>query len=101
MFMYNLSPLEEVSTDWMRANLRHVFDQVHFYEARFAVLRRGQPVAGLVPIAEARALVEATRVDRRYRDVHRQIQIDDEDRLRQALSDGSGTSNGIGARPSG
>jgi antitoxin (DNA-binding transcriptional repressor) of toxin-antitoxin stability system len=87
MYIYNQSPLEEVSTDWVRSHLRYVFDQVNFYEARYAVLRRGKPVAGIVPITEARALVEASRVDRKFRDVHLQMKIDDEDRLRRALSD--------------
>ncbi|MFP7570989.1 hypothetical protein [Marivita sp. S2033] len=87
MYRYNLSPLEDISTDWLRANLRHVFDQVNFHEVRYAVLRRGRPVAGIVPITEARALFEATRADRQYRDIHRQLQARDEDRLRSAVKE--------------
>ena len=87
MYCYNLSPLEDISTDWFRANLRYVFDQVNFHEARYAVLRRGQPVAGIVPITEARALFEATRADRKYRDIHRDLQVRDENRLRAAVAD--------------
>lgn len=90
MFLFNTSPLEEISTDWLRANLRHVCDQVNFHEARFAVLRRGRPVAGIVPITEARALYEAMQADRKYREVHRQMRIDDEDKLRRAVQEAKG-----------
>ena len=79
MHLFNTSPIEEISTDWLRANLRHVFDQVNFYEARYAVLRRGRPVAGIVPITEARALFEAMRTDRAYRDTQQRIRIEEED----------------------
>lgn len=90
MYRYNLSPLEDVSTDWLRSHLRHVFDEVNFHGARYAVLRRGTPIAGIVPITEARALFEATRVDRNYRDVARDLDRQDEDRLRHAVSEMAG-----------
>ncbi|MFP7674218.1 type II toxin-antitoxin system Phd/YefM family antitoxin [Marivita sp. S0852] len=86
MYIYNSSPLEDISTDLLRSNLRRILDEVNFRETRYAILRRGRPVAGLVPITEARALVEATRPDRRYRDVHLRQQARDEERLRRALS---------------
>lgn len=86
MFMFNTSPLEEIGADWLRAHLRHVCDQVNFHDARYAVLRRGRPVAGIVPITEARALVEAMRDDRKYREVQRRMRLDDEDRLRRAVA---------------
>lgn len=85
MYDFNLSPLEDISTDWLRSHLRQALDEVRFHEARYCVLRRGKPMAGIVPIAEARALYEACRVDRKYRDVHLQQQIDREDRLRVAI----------------
>ncbi|MCL3881954.1 type II toxin-antitoxin system Phd/YefM family antitoxin [Marivita sp. GX14005] len=85
MYRYNLSELEDIGTEWFRANLRQVCDQVSYHGARYALLRRGRPVAGIVPITEARALFEATRADREYRDIHRQLQTRDEDRLRQAV----------------
>ena len=66
MFSFNTSPLEDISTDKLRRNLRFVLDEVNFGESRFAVLRRGRPVAGLVPITEARAIYEATRADRSF-----------------------------------
>jgi len=60
---------------------------VNFRDARFCVLRRGRPVAGIIPIPEARAIYEATRADRKYRDVHLQQKIEYEDRLRTALKE--------------
>ncbi|MCK0149998.1 type II toxin-antitoxin system Phd/YefM family antitoxin [Marivita sp. S6314] len=86
MFIYNSSPLEDISTETLRSNLRRVLDDVNFHDTRYAILRRGRPVAGLVPITEARALFEATRRDRRYRDVHLQQQARDQERLRRAIS---------------
>ena len=58
-----------------RAHLRQVLDDVSHSGARYAILRRRRrrPMAGLVPITEARALFEATRADRRYRDIHRDL----------------------------
>ena len=85
MFTYNLSPIEDLSTEWLRSNLRRVLDEVNIHGARYAVHRRGRPVAGIVPVTEARALFEASRIDRRYREIHRKMQIDDEDRLRNAV----------------
>lgn len=87
MYRYNLSLIEDISTDWLRSHLRQVLDEVNFNEARFAILRRGRPVAGLVPITEARALFEATRADRAYRDIHRDLETRDETRLREAVKD--------------
>ena len=87
MYVYNLSPLEDISTDRLRSHLRHTLDQVNFHGARYAVLRRGIPVAGIVPISEARALFEATRADRRFRDARRNLMAEDEDRLRQAVAE--------------
>ncbi|MEN8748719.1 MAG: hypothetical protein ABF316_09985 [Marivita sp.] len=87
VYRYNLSPIEDVSTDWLRSHLRQVLEEVRYHGARYAVLRRGKPVAGLVPITEARALFEATRADRAYRDQHRELLRRDEDRLRQAVAD--------------
>lgn len=87
MFLFNRAPLEDISTDWLRANLRKALDQVNFRDTRYAVLRRGRPVAGIVPITEARALFEATRADRKYRDVQLQHQIESEDRLRMAIQE--------------
>ena len=94
MFRFNLSPLEDIGTDRLRSHLRQVLEQVNYHEARFAVLRRGVPVAGIVPITEARALFEATRVDRKYRDMHRELRERDETVLRQAVADASGWSDG-------
>jgi antitoxin (DNA-binding transcriptional repressor) of toxin-antitoxin stability system len=93
MYRYNLSPLEDVSTDWLRSHLRQVLDEVNFHGARYSVLRRGTPIAGIVPITEARALFEATRVDRAYRDISRDLQRQDEDRLRHAVSEMAGHDN--------
>ncbi|WP_439123130.1 hypothetical protein [Marivita sp.] len=44
-------------------------------------------MAGLVPITEARALFEATRADRKYRDIQMDMHRRDEDHLRQAVAD--------------
>jgi len=89
VFRYNLSPLEDIGTDWLRSHLRQVLEQVNYHEARFAVLRRGVPVAGIVPITEARALFEATRADRKYRELHREMKERDETVLRQAVAEAS------------
>lgn len=86
MYIFNLSPIEDINTDWLRSHLRHVLNEVN-HGARYAILRRGRPVAGLVPITEARALFEATRADRKYRDMHAELKRRDEDRLRQAVAD--------------
>ena len=86
VFIYNLSPIEDIQTDWLRRHLRHVLNEVN-HGARYAVLRRGRPVAGLVPITEARALFEVTRADRKYRDYHEDLKRRDEDRLRRAVAD--------------
>ncbi|MCR9156704.1 MAG: type II toxin-antitoxin system prevent-host-death family antitoxin [Rhodobacteraceae bacterium] len=86
MYIYNLSPIENINTDWLRRHLRLVLEEVN-HGARYAILRRGRPVAGLVPITEARALFEATRADRKYRDMHAELKRRDEDRLRQAVAD--------------
>jgi prevent-host-death family protein len=86
VYIYNLSPIENINTDWLRRHLRLVLEEVN-HGARYAILRRGRPVAGLVPITEARALFEATRADRKYRDMHAELKRRDEDRLRQAVAD--------------
>ena len=86
MYLYNLSPIEHINTAWLRRHLRLVLEEVN-HGARYAILRRGRPVAGLVPITEARALFEATRADRKYRDMHAELKRRDEDRLRQAVAD--------------
>ncbi len=86
MYIYNLSPIEDIHTDWLRSHLRFVLNEVN-HGARYAILRRGKPVAGLVPITEARALFEATRADRKYRDMHAELKRRDEDRLRQAVAE--------------
>lgn len=89
VFRFNQSPLQDISTDRLRSNLRQVLEEVRFGDTRFCVLRRGRPVAGLVPITEARALLTATRADRRFTHVHLQQRIASEDRLRMALSGAS------------
>lgn len=86
VYIFNLSPIEDINTDWLRSHLRYVLSEVN-HGARYAILRRGQPVAGLVPITEARALFEATRADRKYREIHEGLKRRDEDRLRQAVAD--------------
>lgn len=87
MFLYNSSPLEDISTDRLRSNLRRILDDVNFHEQRYAILRRGRPVAGLVPITEARALFEASQRNRAYRDVALRQKIEREDILRNAIRD--------------
>ena len=87
MRIYNQSPLEEISTDTLRSNLRRVLDKVKFYDARYLVLRRGRPVAGIVPYMEARALFKATRPERRFVHVQLQQEIEAEDHLRSTLQD--------------
>ena len=98
MYFYNLSPIEDINTDWLRSHLRHVLDGVN-HGARYAILRRGRPVAGLVPITEARALFEATRADRKYRDMHAELKRRDEDRLRQAVADLGQAEHDLATRP--
>lgn len=98
MYFYNLSPIEDINTDWLRSHLRHVLDDVN-HGARYAILRRGRPVAGLVPITEARALFEATRADRKYRDMHAELKRRDEDRLRQAVADLGQAEHDLATRP--
>lgn len=87
MYIYNLSEINDISTDWLRSHLRQVLDEVSFHGTRYAVLRRGKPIAGIVPVSEARALYEASRVDRRYRDIERDLRRQDEDRLRHAVAE--------------
>jgi prevent-host-death family protein len=98
VYFYNLSPIEDINTDWLRSHLRHVLDDVN-HGARYAILRRGRPVAGLVPITEARALFEATRADRKYRDMHAELKRRDEDRLRQAVADLGQAEHDLATRP--
>lgn len=98
MYFYNLSPIEDINTDWLRSHLRHVLDDVN-HGARYAILRRGRPVAGLVPITEARALFEATRADRKHRDMHAELKRRDEDRLRQAVADLGQAEHDLATRP--
>ncbi len=86
MYVFNLAPIEDINTEWLRSHLRQVLDDVN-HGARYAVLRRGRPVAGLVPITEARALFEATRADRRYRDIQQDLKRRDEDRLRDTVAE--------------
>ena len=86
MYFYNLSPIEDINPDWLRRHVRLVLEEVN-HGARYAILRRGRPVAGLVPVSEARALFEATRADRKYRDIQQDMNRRDEDRLRQAVAD--------------
>lgn len=85
MYDFNRSPLQDVHSDWLRSHLRSVLDEVKFHGARYCVLRRGKPLAGIVRISEAQALFEACRLDRKYRDVHLQQAIEREDRLREAI----------------
>lgn len=90
LYSYKSSSLEEISTDWLRSNLRLVLEQVNFHSVQYAILRRGRSVAGIVPIAEAHALFEATRADRKYRDKHRDLKTQDKTRLREAVTDMAG-----------
>lgn len=99
MYIYNLSPIEDIGTDWLRAHLRQVLEDVNQSGARYAILRRGRPMAGLVPITEARALFEATRADRRYRDIHRDLRRRDEDRLREAVAEVGQAEQSYGYNP--
>ncbi|SHG70929.1 type II toxin-antitoxin system Phd/YefM family antitoxin [Marivita hallyeonensis] len=87
MFLYNSSPLEDIATDRLRSSLSRVLDDVRFYEQRYAILRRGRPVAGLVPITEARALFEASQRNRKFRDIALRQKIEEEDMLRNAIRD--------------
>ena len=87
MFQYNSSPLEEINTHRLRSNLRRILDDVRFYETRYAVLRHGHPVAGLVPITEARALFAASERLRKYRGIALQQRIETEDLLRQTIKE--------------
>lgn len=86
MYLYNSSPIQEINTDWLRRNLRFVLNEVN-HGARYAVLRRGSPVAGIVPATEARALCEATNPDLKYREIQEDLDRRERARLREAVAE--------------
>ena len=87
MYEFNPTPLEPVNSDWMRSHLRLVLDRVQMRQARFAIVRRGQEVAGLVPIHEARALWEVAHKTERYLEWQAQKKRDEFRRLRDAVAE--------------
>ncbi|MEC3862617.1 hypothetical protein VK792_15100 [Mesobacterium sp. TK19101] len=82
---FNTAPLTEVSTDWFRSHLREALDRVQMRGARYQILRHGQPVAGVVPLHEAQALLTVAKNTHAYREWLAKSRLDAERRLRDAV----------------
>lgn len=85
MYEFNTAPLTEVRTDWFRSHLRHVLDRVEKRGARYQILRHGQPLAAIVPVTEAQALLTVAKNSHAYREWLAKSRLDAERRLRDAV----------------
>ena len=79
------TPLPEVSTDRFRSYLRDYLDEVRMRSERLLITRRGQPMAGLVPAHEARALWRAANQSEAYSEWKMLHRLNEERSLRLAL----------------
>jgi antitoxin (DNA-binding transcriptional repressor) of toxin-antitoxin stability system len=79
------TPLPEIGTDAFRAHLRHYLDQVTAHRARLLLCRRGQPLAGLVPVAEARALWRVAHESEQYAEWKMLHRLNQDRALRRAM----------------